>query len=225
MATALFGITAADLQAKIMPRNGGQSFLIADTGGDLTEAEAEAIATIAEDKVLMRLPARYRRMLRRIECEFVVRYATDGQTSVQTGLFPITNLKLYKNYNLHGKGWAARNVDDQLAESAYSVTLSTGAITITGGLNKGDTLIAEYDHTAAGTIPGLKDIAATIAAVEIARRLAFFQGGDGYDRFSDWESSAYADLNRVISVDKLDNLNVGFETQSDADPYAYIRGI
>lgn len=220
MPSSLFQIEPAELQMKLSPRNGGYSFLIGDEG-DLTEAEVLSILNTAEDRALTRLSPRYRRLLRRVEAEFIVRHAEAGQTTFQTGLAPISNLKLYKNYGFIRRGWNARRPSDELSPSVYSVNLTTGVVTLATPLQDGETILGEYDHQAAGQILVLRDAVLTLAAVEISRRLRF-TSADGVEVFSDWETSAFADLTRGQSYDLLDNLELAFETEGDPQPYRYI---
>ncbi len=222
MPSSLFQIEPSELQAKLCPRNAGYSFLIDDDTGDLTEAEVLAILNTAEDRAMTRLSPRYRRLLRRVEAEFLVRQAEAGQTTLQTGLAPITGgLKLYKNYAFIRRGWSARRPADELSADLYTADLTTGEITLATPLQEGESVLAEYDHAAAGQILVLRDAVLTLAAVEISRRLRF-TSADGVEVFGDWETAAFADLTRGQSYDLLDNLDVAFETDGDPQPYRYI---
>lgn len=235
MASTIFGISASDILAKLVPNSdaAGTTFDIGDGGTeDLTTAQAEAILNIQEGKVLMRLNERYRRMMTRIEAEVVTRYATDQQTSFQLDLYPVSNVKLYRDYSLTGRGWSARNVNDEVDSDDYSVNLSTGEITFTTGLPMGASLLAEYNHTYASTaddvdLLSLRDYVVTLAAVEISRRFLYFQQGEAFETFTDWESSVMQDLTRLSSIPFLDAVDSAFPTKGDRSMgyYNYIKGI
>jgi hypothetical protein len=207
---SLFNITTGDLQRKIMPTVGEQTFVIGTANADLLTADAEEIIRAAEDVVLSRLDFRYRQLCRRIDGEILTLSAVAGETEFRASMFPITTgtLKLWKNYPQE-RLWESR--DDSLAMDAgdFTATLSTGVIVLTAPLAKGDALFASYDHTGAGTLSALRHIALCLAAVEVARRTHFFgEDGDPSEKFKAWEDTAYGDLNRLKCVDRLDNIKL-----------------
>lgn len=212
---SLFGITATDLQEKVQPVNGEQTFAIGEEG-DLSTERAEEIIRTAEDRVLMRLPHRYRQLCRHVDGEVLIRSASGGERVFQTGLAPISDLLLYLNFP-GSRMYSGRDRSLALPEEAYSYTPETGAIELLNGLQPSDRLWAEYDHEAGHRLLALRDVAMTLAAVEVARRMAFFARGDsdGPDVFNDWEQSAYGDLNRMQCVDVLDRLNLVRETEPE----------
>ncbi|MBI1291197.1 hypothetical protein GC173_08120 [bacterium] len=55
---------------------------------------------------------------------------------------------------------------------------------------KGQKVLAEYEHGAAASFLWLRELAVTFTAVEIARRFAYFQTAEGFQRFEQWEQSA-----------------------------------
>jgi hypothetical protein len=98
---SLFGITPADLQAKLVPvaHEDEQSFTIGDDG-DLSTAAAEEIIAAAEEIVLSRLPKRYRQLCRAVDGEILVARAVGGELTLATGLAPLVpgSLRLWKNF-------------------------------------------------------------------------------------------------------------------------------
>ncbi len=213
MPSTLFGLTGSDLQAKLVPSNAEFTFEVG-VGKDLEEDRAVDILNMAEDLVLMRLPQRYQSLLTYVEGEVLTSHASEGQTALQCGLFPVTDgtLKLYVDFPLNSVGWDAR--DDSLALDAaeFSLAADTGVITLTKGLSKGRCVVAEYAHTGAREALGLREAALTLAAVEVSRQFAFFSSVDGVERFTDWENTTFQSLNRLQSVPVLDKLRLIHET-------------
>lgn len=220
MPSTLFALSGTDLQKKLQPVNGNQTFLIGD-GGDLTTAEAEEILNIAEDRVLMRLHPRYRQLLREVDGEILVRSAQGGESVFVTGIAPVSDVKLWLNFPRE-RMWESRSTDLAMASVTYSVDATTGTITLAAALVKGDRLFATYKHTGANKVLGLRDSALTLAAVEVSRRFAFFRDGQEADAFGDWESSTYQDLNNLKGVDLLDRLEL---VRGETEPEGFYRRI
>lgn len=225
MATPVFGLTAPDLQNKIQPKADEQSFLISDEDGDMTEARAEEILAEAEDRVLMRIPSRYRQLCRQVDGEILVRKAAGGEASIRTGLAPIQagTLRLWKNFPTD-RLWLARDpgMVQLLPTSAYAVDEEEGEITLTTPLVRGDRLWGEYGHQAGSTILGLRGIALTLAAVEVSRQFAFFRDENGAEAFENWERTAYGDLQNLKGVDVLDRLEL---VTNETDPERFYAPI
>lgn len=223
MASNLFKITPAEMQTKIMPRNGAYSFLIDDTNGDLTNAEVDAIVSEQEEVVLGRLHQRYREMLRRIEGELVVRTATAGQTALQLSFYPVTNLKLYVNLHRTARDWNRRTPalaiddDDVTVDENGAVTLGAGA-----ALHLGDQVLAEYDHTGASLVANLRTKVMDFAAYEIAVRLGYTAEGEDGDRFTKWREAAEAYLADNPAFDQLDRIESIFATPRGDNQFDYV---
>lgn len=219
---SLFGITPADLQAKLVPvaHEDEQSFTIGDDG-DLSTAAAEEIIAAAEEIVLSRLPKRYRQLCRAVDGEILVARAVGGELTLATGLAPLVpgSLRLWKNFP-DDRVWSI--LDQSLAMSGgYTVQDSTGAITLASPLGKGDRLWASYRHLAAPRLAGVRHVALSLAAVEVGRRTSFYNAdGQDQERFSAWENAAYGDINRMASIDLLDQLEL---VREDGDPENYWR--
>jgi len=221
---SVFGITAANLQAKLVPANiasnNPDGYISIGETGDLTEAEALAIIEEAEAIVLGRLPLRYQMLIERCDGEILVRRAYEGQTSLQVSLYPIVTdtLKLYTNYPLT-RGWLERNDDDIVDSDDYSVNLNTGVVTLDTGLVSGDRIWAEYQHTAAQTkLQDLRYVALTLAAVEAWRRLRFHKEAFDESFFQDWETTAYQTLNRFKGSYHFEKVDLLRETNFSYDP-------
>ena len=219
---SLFGLLPSDLQVKLQPVAGEQTFLI-DDEGDLTEAMAVDILQTAEDRLLMRLEHRYRQLLRRVDGEILVGRAAGGETVLQCGMFPLVSgtVKVWKNFPSEGL-WTARNPVLALSTGEYSVNLTTGAVTLVTALVAGDSIYIEYDHTGAARVLALRDMALTLAAMEVARRLAFFRDGEGFDRLEGWKTDVYTDLDNMKCVDVLDRLDL---VREDTEPDNFYRRV
>jgi hypothetical protein len=230
-ASPVFGIEASDLLAKLMPIVGAGSFSIGDEDGDdLTTAAAEDIIAIAEDRVLSSLPERYRSLMRSVDGEVVVRSAQDGQTTFSTGLKPVVagTLRIYINFP--GGAWSererlpmtdgtpARGTRFPLADSEFALTAATGAVVLDEPLETGDRVVVCYDHAGATGMKWFRDLALTYAAIEIARRFAYFRSADGYDRFQAWNVDADLWLKNFArgaapGLDAIDRLELMRETR------------
>ncbi len=206
--SSLFGITAADIQAKLAPVNEDEVFAIG-AGRDLEEAACLEIVEEWEDIVLGRLRDRYRQLCRRVDGEILIRQAVGGETSATVALRPITagTLKLWKNFP-SSRMWEARDGSLAMAEADYCYNATTGVITLVSALVAGDTLWGEYDHGAASQLKGLRDIIKTLVAIEISRRFDFFREGDRPAFWGEWEASAYANLNRTQAIDLFDRIEL-----------------
>lgn len=209
LTTTVFKLAAADLVAKIAPADGGSRFTVG-TGGDVTEAVAvNEILQPAESRVLMRLPGRLRSLCTHVDGEFLTRYAAAGETGpFAFGLTPASNVCVWRSFP-GNVTWGRRRSVEPLASSAYTVNAGGTTLTLAAGLTEGQTLVVEYDHGAAATaLPELRDIALTLAAVEAARRVGFFADAEGWERFANWEQSAYADLTRHNEIQAFASLDL-----------------
>lgn len=208
LATTVFKLVATDLVAKIAPVDGGQRFTVG-TPGDISEAVAvNEILQPAENRVLMRLPGRLRALCTHVDGEFLTRYSAAGATGpFSFGLVPASNVRVWVNFPGYVT-WGQRGHVAPLASSAYTVTNGL-TLTLATGLREGQTLVAEYDHAgAAGALPELRDIVLTLAAVETARRIGFFNDAEGWERFANWEQSVFADLNRHNEIQAFASLEL-----------------
>lgn len=218
----LFGLLPPDLQAKVQPTSDEQSWKIG-SGNDLSEAGAQDLLDAAADRVLMRLPHRYRQLCRRVDGEILTQRAAGGESSFVVGLFPLVSgtVKLWKNFPTSGL-WTQRDPHLEMAVDGFSVDASTGTITLVSPLAVGDRLYAEYDHAGASKLLALRDMALTLAAVEVARRFAFFRDGEGFERFDNWERSVYLDLERMTCIDGLDRIQL---VREDTEPDNFYRRV
>jgi hypothetical protein len=228
--SSIFGITYRDIQRKITPNaiNDNTEFVIG--GAELSEADCNEIILRAEDKVKTNLDPKYRRLLSRVDGEIVCKYSISGQTTVQTSFYPISNLKVYVNYSESSLSWAARNpsLEANASNYPYTADTTTGLITFTAALPEGSRVFVEYSHTGSSRLKYLRDIAETLAAVEISRRFAYFRTADGFNRFLDWETLADKDLAKLrfrdVGVPELDDLDL-IEDDTDEDQFNALRRI
>lgn len=215
MATEVLKLTAADLEFKIVPVAGEYTFSIGDDVGDsMTTARAEEVLLTAERRVLGRLPAKYARLVLRIDGEMLAYQAAGGETSFTTGLNPISNLRLWKNFTFKS-GWKTRSAYDAMNEGDYTVNDSTGAITLVDALNRGDQLIADYDHQAGADFLTLRHVVLSLAAAEVSRMFAYFENVEGFERFEQWETNAWMEINKMKGIPEIDRLRLFDETDED----------
>ncbi len=204
--SSLLGLTAADIKKKHNPSNAPDGFLgsrcVSVTEADVIEAIEEF-----EETVLQRTPGRYQDLFFYVNGEVLcggkrsMGGATgDGtETSFTCALAPVSDLKLYQNYP-SSRPWTQRGPTDRLAlNTDYTVNLTTGAITLITALSQGDTLIAEYVHSALSQCKLLRKIVKDLVAVEFARRL--YSDSDRFERYLEWETQAYSDLARLHKPD------------------------
>lgn len=204
--TPVFALAVADLQRVVAPINGAHTFQIG-AGKDMTPAVAMEYLETAEDRVLGRIPNRYRQLVRRVDGEVLVRRAGGGETAFSTGLAPISGLELYLNWR--AGSWDDRDRNDAIVQGVdYTVVESTGAITLAAPLKRGDRLWAAYNHAAGAKFKMLRDVAARLAAVAVARDWKFFESADGPEAFERMESGAYLDLENMQGIDAIDRLDL-----------------
>jgi len=224
MRSNTFNIGAADLQRKLYPVGGVHSFSIGDGAGDqLATADMVEIVNAQQHRVASMLPRKYRVALERVDGEALSRGAVEGETDFTLGLFPASNLRLWKDMPL--RQWPTRraHMDDYLLEAAdYTFDGATGAIVLAEPLEEGDFLFAEYDHTAAPDMLFIRDIVATFSANEIAMAFAFATDDAQYERFDKWVSDAIGHLNQIYKglrgIPEIDDLDL---LQDDTDRPTY----
>jgi hypothetical protein len=219
MASAVFSITAAEMQAKITPSEGEYEFSIG-SGGDLESAALDEIVNQCEHEVLGYLKLKYQQLVRRVDGEVAVRSAAGGETVLQAGLFPVTagTLKVYINFPSR-KAWRERQPRHALPAGEYSVDNATGAVTLVNALAEGDSAWLAYEHGAAAKLLDLRKDTMNLAAAEIARRFAYFRSASGFERFENWEIAARQHLrdlgrNEGQTIEMFERLALVMETRS-----------
>lgn len=219
---SLFGLSGSDLLKKLVPLagSGSSTFSIGTTGpptNDMSSADALAIIEWAESQVEGYCRPKYQKLLRRVEGEIIVRAATAGQATAQLTMIPATSCTLYKNFP-RSRAWFDRQPREAMNSDQYSVNLATGAITFSPVLCEGDVIYADYAHSGCGLLLDLRELALSLAAVEVSRRFSYFRSADGVERFEAWQSSAAGylrDLGRAdgAGIALLDRLNMVNETR------------
>jgi hypothetical protein len=215
---SLFGITADDVRDKIMPNASAEdwAFQIGESG-DLSEAMVLEIVEAQEAMVESYLPHKYQVLLRRVEGEVAVRFAAGGETTVQSGLTPMTELHgVYRNFP-RTRAWGDRRPGERLVEGTeYSVVLVTGTVTLAVPLLEEERVYLDYSHGAAAGFVDLRHLVLNLTAVEVSRRLSYFRSAEGFDRFEQWQSSASGHLRDLdqgrVKVPRLDRLELVNET-------------
>jgi hypothetical protein len=219
---SLFGITPQDLLNKVVPVSAGESFSIGEAGpptNDLSNALALEIIEAAEAEVESYLRHKYQRLLRRVEGEIAVRRAFEGQTTCQATLTPCTSMAVYKNFP-RSRAWGDRRPGEALVSGVdYSVVLATGVVTFAEGLKESDQVWLDYEHAGASKLLDLRKLALDLAAVEVARRFAYFRSAEGFDRFEGWQTSAAGhlrDLGRTdgAQIGLMDRIELVNETKN-----------
>lgn len=168
MPTTVLALLATDLKKKINPTDMPAGFLGSES--DITAADVDDTLQTAEEEVLNVLKERYRGLMRHCDGERIVRHATAGQTTATLSLSPASNVRLYKNWD-ERRPWNPDAVHLAMAPSEFSVSASTGAVTLTSALAEGDTLIAVYDHAAGSRLRSLREVALIFAASNWAMSL------------------------------------------------------
>lgn len=188
----IFEVGSADVLKKLRPQASTEyGFKIGDTlaGADMSTADAEEVILDATAKVLARLPARERGLMRRVDGEVAVRAARAGQTTFRCGLAPVVEGSLLIYLGEMVAAWDERTPEMALGDDERTVNWTSGEVTLAQGLEAGTRVVVEYEHAAAASFRELRDCVCTLAAVEIARRFAFFRSADGFERFDQWEVS------------------------------------
>jgi len=150
-----FGATADDVLRHLPP----------DTDR-LAPSRIEAAMAEAEARIEAALPERYRRLLRFVQGEVIVRAATDGQASATVGLPAASGLVLYAD--LTGP-YADRTRADEMPASAYELDEDGETITFSPALARGTRVAADYATTLARGVRVLAELVAFVAAAELAR--------------------------------------------------------
>lgn len=217
----ILGLLPADHRMKMDPLDEGH---LADVDDDL-------LALVGEDKetyVASRIPEKYRRLLRRVPGEKIIESASGTETTAQLSLYPVTELRLYRNWHCTGRPWSDRRHSDALVEGTdYTLDPETGLITLLFQIREDDSLWADYRHEYPCRL--LRAIALNLSACELARRLQF--PTEQFEKYQDWETQGYSDLKRMtevgegrLCIDEFDKLELVVETRGgrmameDADP-------
>jgi len=138
-------------------------------------AEAlDAALEAAEARVEAAMPEGPARLLRRVEGEVIVPSATEGQLSAAIGLPAASGLVLYAD--LDGP-YADRSPDDAMDPNAYELAPTGDYVTFSPGLRRGTRIVADYDTSLEGGLRVLADLAAALAAAELAATGAFGRPG------------------------------------------------
>lgn len=181
--------------------------------------EADVVETINEirETVMSRIPARYLDLESHADGDILKQRAAGGETSLQLGLAPCSNVLVYVN---PPRVWGDRDASTALTHgNGMTVVDSTGAIALDVALQTGDVVIAEYDHGAMEDCALIRRIIVDMVAAEWARRL--FPDDQRWDRYAEWERSAWMDLSRMnrkdgerMGIAMFDRLKLVHETQA-----------
>lgn len=212
----ILAVVPDDVRKRLNPKNVPHGFL----GADSTVPLADVIESLEEqvDTVVSRVPAIYGGLTERIEGEELIRSALGGEGTVQLGLFPVANVRVYVNLD---RPWSVRRASDSLRDGVGCVVnAETGLVTLEETLDEDDIVVAEYDHGAMAKCYLLRRIAVDLTAAEWARRL--YPDDQKFDRYAEWEKRAWFDLARMRRKDEermgirmFDRLKLIEETQEE----------
>lgn len=191
----ILNVLPTDVKKRLNPTNAPGRFL----GQDSTVNVADVQDSCDEwaETVLSRIPAMYLGFSERSDKgEILVQSASGGETSVKLGLTPVVpgTVRIYVNLPVP---WYSRQAS--LALSGCTVDETTGIVTLPAPLRLDDTVVGEYHHTAMSECSLLRRITVDLAATEWARRL--YPDDRQFDRYLEWEKSAWFDLARMKSKD------------------------
>jgi hypothetical protein len=236
----LLGLEAADVAERLNLLDAGGLFRV----GDDAVEEGTVLRALAQnvDLVVSSVPEHYRRILRSVQGERVVAAAVAGQSEawlfggprveeLQRGLpdgAQVLNVRLFHNWNRAGGGaagfgiggrrpYAERLPSDRVAAGRYTVDGATGKITLVGWtLGDGDTLHADYDHTAASRCEVLRKIALDLTVAQLRADMPH-----ATERWVDLETEGRAAkaqlmslMDSVVGIDLFDQLDLEVETRS-----------
>jgi hypothetical protein len=237
--TDVLQITPANIKEKKNPTDEAGLFRYGTGSGyPVTEAYVLDRAKEQEDLFLSSIPEKYRRALREIEGEIIVRYATDGQTTAQLGLFPVTSgtVELYLNfgkgtvagadYTYPASGVGATPYSGRIGSPTlmtlntdYTVNTTTGAVTFLTALGAGDTVHADYAHTAAYKWLGGRFIVIARTAINLFRDFPFeSEASETYDAMEEEVATHITNMwgaaGQFMGIDLIDRLKLAVETRA-----------
>lgn len=212
----ILGIEPDDVKKRLNPTNSPNGFLGVNSRVD--ESDVEESISEGVDTVISRVTARYGGLTEHVDGEILVRSALGGETALQLGLYPATNVRLW--VSLDGP-WETRRAADCLRQDAgCTVDSETGVVTLNRPLTVDDFVAAEYDHTATRNCHLLRRIAVDLIAVEWARRL--YPDDQHFERYHEWQKNAWIDLARMqrkdgerMGIRMFDRLRLIDETQAE----------
>ncbi len=160
-----------------------------DGGGSSGQTVIEGVLDRIAREVASALTPEVYKQITEVDCEQIVRYATEGQTTATLGLTPTLagNVHLWVYPSLAAMEltdredgialddiWYKKPVLGSNELSGYAVTAATGAITGLPALSVGDRVYASYYvdvDSSSFSMPSVKDIVLLGAASELGARL------------------------------------------------------
>lgn len=209
-------LTPTDVKKKLNPSDLPHLFMGDNATANVTTADVEETLEQFTQTVTSRVPSIYGPFMRgEVKGEILVRSARGGETTVQLGLKPVSDVLIWVNLD---RPWNVRRTSDALRDGyGCTVNETTGLVTLDRALTADDTVVAEYKHGALPSCHLLRRMVLDLTAAEWARRL--YADDTMFDQYEAWEKSAWVDLSRMrgkdgerMGIDMFDRLTMVDET-------------
>jgi hypothetical protein len=227
-------ITAADVKRRLNPLNEAGLFDFGD-GTGIAESDLDEIIAEQEDVLISCVPEQYAVIARgTVEGEILCKEAVGGELTLQCSLFPVVTdtLHLYRDYgwqsidgvfpliNPNRRPYSDRKVADRLESDEFSVNVTTGAVTLATALTAGQSVHADYQHTATYKSKLLRHICLVLVSAEIYETFPSFAPEEGAAVRIREEAQAkinalYASDGRASGVQLFDKMKLEGETRRD----------
>jgi hypothetical protein len=142
----------------------------------------------------------------------------------------VSNVRVYLNPDI--TNWRHRDPSMALRQGVdYQLDAVNGVITLDEPLRPGETVVAEYDHHAAGKVRSLVSIVLGLAAQELGRRLPMQSEAKSL-QWEYWGKAANAQLMAIVGgkdrkaggVTEFDGLDLVRETRGTGRGVRLFRG-
>lgn len=184
MPSTVLQLTAADVKRRENPQDIDGLFTYGDSES-ISEAYLDEIIAEQEDVVISGLPEGYAELARgEVTGEILTQEAVGTQLStLQLSLFPVVtgSVVLYvdyggalygdagtfPSYNPNKRPYSDRKLADRYDTDNYTVNLTTGAVTLSPALTEGQSVYADYRHTATQKAKMLRHVCLVLISAEI----------------------------------------------------------
>lgn len=222
MPTPILQLTAEDAKRRLNPLDEDGLFNYG-AGTNIPEPLIDEICAEQEDVVISAAPEQYAMLARgEVEGEILCKETLGGETTLQLGLFPVLvgTVRLYVGYGHSTRPYSDRKVADRLSSDAYSVNTTTGLVTLATPLPSGQSVHADYEHTATYKAKLLRHVALMLVTAEIYETFPMFANEDGVVERTRTAAFArlealYTDSGAASGVQLFDKLKLESETRRD----------